>query len=91
MSDELSLTLPAELVDRIAARAAQLVVDQLEQNGRNGFLDVPGAAAFLSCPESRIYALVSARRLPVHRDGSRLLFDPAELRDYVRNGGAKRP
>ena len=61
-------------------------------NGR----DVPPdgfalAAAFLSCPPSRVYALVSARRLPVHRDGSRLLFDPAELREYVRRGGAKRP
>ena len=89
--DGFALALPAELVEQIAARAAKLVIDQLDQTGAHGFLDVSGAAAFLSCPESRIYALVSARRLPVHRDGSRLVFDPAELRDYVRNGGAKRP
>jgi excisionase family DNA binding protein len=92
VSDELfSLTLPPELVERIAAHAARLVADRLEQNGGHGFLDVPGAAAFLSCPTSRIYALVSARRIPHYRDGSRLLFDREELRNYVRNGGAKRP
>jgi excisionase family DNA binding protein len=56
-----------------------------------GFVDVQGAADFLACPKSRIYALVSARRLPHHRDGSRLLFDPAELREYVAAGGARRP
>ena len=89
--DGFALAFPAELVDQIVARTAELVLERLEQNGRNGFLNVPGAAAFLSCPESRIYSLVSARRLPVHRDGTRLLFDPAELRAYVRNGGAKRP
>jgi excisionase family DNA binding protein len=37
------------------------------------------AAEFLACPRSRIYALVSARRLPHHHDGSRLLFDRREL------------
>ena len=91
MSDELSLTLPAELVEQIAARAAELALDQLEHNGRHGFLDAAGAAAFLACPKSRIHALTSAGRIPFHKDGSRLLFDPAELRDYVLRGGAKRP
>jgi excisionase family DNA binding protein len=56
-----------------------------------GYLDAGGAAAFLACPKSRIYALVSARRIPHEKDGSRLLFDPAELRRYVREGGARRP
>ena len=47
-------------------------------------MDVAGAAEFLACGKDRIYALVSARRIPHHRDGSRLLFDRAELREYVR-------
>jgi excisionase family DNA binding protein len=55
-----------------------------------GFVDVDGAAEFLACSKSRIYALVSARRIPHHRDGSRLLFDRGELREYVRDGGARR-
>ena len=35
--------------------------------------------------------LTSAGRLPVHRDGTRLLFDRDELASWVRSGGAKRP
>lgn len=86
----LSVEINEELLERIAERAAELLV------GRQGaeparFLDVAGAAEFLACPKSRVYALVSAKRLPHHRDGSRLLFDPGELREYVRQGGARRP
>jgi excisionase family DNA binding protein len=88
----LSLGVPPELVEAIAQRAAEIV---LEQQGAAaeppGYLDVDGAAAFLACPTSRIYRLVSAKRIPHHRDGSRLLFDRGELRDYVRRGGATTP
>jgi len=49
------------------------------------------AAAYLACPKSRIYALLSARRIPHDRDGSRVLFDRAELREWVLRGGARRP
>lgn len=86
----LSLPLPDELVEQIAQRAAAILADQASA-AEAGYLDVAGAAEFLACPTSRVYALVSARRLPHHRDGSRLLFDRAELREYVANGGAKRP
>lgn len=55
------------------------------------WLDVDGAAQHLVCPRSRIYALVSARRIPHHRDGSRLLFRREELDDWVRTGGGIRP
>lgn len=75
-----------ELAERIAER-----LSLTSSNASDGFLDVDGAAAFLACPRSRIYALVSARRIPHHRDGSRLLFDRAELRDFVSRGGARRP
>jgi excisionase family DNA binding protein len=85
-----SLEIADELLERIAERAAALLADrQVAQPG--GFLDVRGAADFLACPKSRIYALVSAGRLPHHHDGSRLLFDREELREYVRRGGARRP
>jgi excisionase family DNA binding protein len=66
---QLSIALPAELVELVAERAA----------------------ANLACPTSRIYALVSARRIPHHRDGSRLLFRRAELDEWVARGGARRP
>jgi excisionase family DNA binding protein len=86
---ELAVALPDELLEQIAQRAAELVDDREPQPV--GYLDVAGAAEFLACPKSRIYALVNADRMPVHRDGSRLLFDRGELREYVRKGGAKRP
>jgi excisionase family DNA binding protein len=55
------------------------------------WLDVEGAAKHLACPRSRIYALVSARRIPHHKDGSRLLFRREELDEWVRMGGGRRP
>jgi excisionase family DNA binding protein len=86
----LLIDLPDELVDAIADK----VLDRLNLNvatpDDDGFLDVAGAARFLACPKSRIYAAVSARSIPFHKDGSRLLFDRAELRAHVHNGGAKR-
>ena len=86
-----SLTLPDETLEQIALRVAALLADQAPATENDGYLDVGGAADFLACPTSRIYALVSAKRIPHHRDGSRLLFDRNELRDYIRNGGARRP
>jgi excisionase family DNA binding protein len=86
----LSITLPEEVLEAIAERAAELLAER-QRAQPEGYLDVAGAAGFLACPTSRIYALVSANRIPHHRDGSRLLFDRAELRVHVNNGGAKRP
>jgi excisionase family DNA binding protein len=87
----LAVPLPDELVEELAGRVAALLTERQPASTDAGYLDVPGAAEFLSCPPSRIYALVSASRLPVYRDGSRLLFDRNELRAYVAAGGAKRP
>jgi excisionase family DNA binding protein len=78
-------------LEAIAERAAEIVTERLDQNNRDGFLDVAGAAEFLACKPDRIYALKSAGRIPFYKDGSRLLFDKAELREWVRNGGGKRP
>jgi len=55
------------------------------------WLDVEHAAEHIACPRSRIYALVSARRIPHYKDGSRLLFRREELDDWVRTGGGRRP
>jgi excisionase family DNA binding protein len=86
-----TLTLTDDQLEQIAERAAAILAERHVSDQVDGYLDVTGTAEFLACQPSRIYALVSAKRLPVHRDGSRLLFDRAELREYVNNGGAKRP
>ena len=84
LSDDDLDQLAALLAPRIAAR-----IDHDE--GAGGYLDVAGAAEFLACSTSRIYGLVSARRIPHYKDGSRLLFDCAELRAFVAAGGARCP
>ena len=86
----IELAFNEQLVTAIAEQTAALIRPHIASPAI-GFLDVEGAAAFLCCPRSRIYALCSANRLPHHRDGSRLLFDPDELRAYVLAGGARRP
>lgn len=85
-----AITLPDELLEQIARRVTELLADR-DAGEPAGYLDVIGASDFLACPPSRIYALVSAKRIPHHRDGSRLLFERNELREYIRNGGARRP
>ena len=84
------LTLDDETLDALA----ELVADRVAGAGDEGpepWIDVEEAAAHLACPRSRIYALVSARRIPHERDGSRLLFRRSVLDAWVEAGGAKRP
>jgi excisionase family DNA binding protein len=82
------LTLTPAMFDELVRRVAATLADE---RADDGFLDVRGAADFLSCGVDRIYALVSAGRIPVHRDGRRLLFDRTALREWVVDGGALRP
>jgi excisionase family DNA binding protein len=81
--------IPPELVETIALRAAELVESRVEEVGP--WLAAPEAAEYLRCPPSRIYRLSSLGRIPVHRDGSRLLFNRNELDAWVAQGGGKLP
>lgn len=83
----LALPVPDGFIAAVAERVAHLLA---ERESDTGFVDVEGAAAYLACPRSRIYALVSKRKIPHYKDGSRLLFDRAELRAWVERGGATR-
>ena len=54
-----------------------------------GFLDVEGAAKYLSTSQGALRAQVKRRQLPFHKTPEgRLLFDPAELEAYVRGESA---
>jgi len=79
---------PPELVEAIAERVVELLAPQL--NVPDEWLTAVEAAEYLRCPPSRIYALSSAKRTPLHRDGSRLLFRRSELDTWVKAGGGKR-
>jgi len=75
----LALTVPAALVDAIAHRTAELLADRLPEPAPDPYLTVEDAAAYLSAPASRVYDLVSLRRVRHFRDGRRLLFRRSDL------------
>jgi excisionase family DNA binding protein len=90
----LAAALLNELSDADLDQLAELLRPRLAarpSDDLSAWLAVDAAAAHLACPKSRLYALVSAGRIPFHKDGSRLLFRRDELDAWVRNGGAKRP
>ena len=73
-----------ELHDGVIDELAQSLAERVEacltgQGGGRGYLDVQGAAEYLSCPRSRIYDLTSRRQLPHYKLGSRLLFSKQEI------------
>lgn len=78
-------------LDRLAELLAPRIQSRAQADGSLGWLNVAAAAEHLACPKSRLYALVSANRIPYAKDGSRVLFDRTELDKWVRLGGGKRP
>jgi excisionase family DNA binding protein len=79
------IELPDELMNEIAQKAAEIVAER-EDRSREPWLDTRGAAEHLSCSCDRIYDLVQLGKLTPHRDGTRLLFRPEDLDDYLEDG-----
>jgi excisionase family DNA binding protein len=79
-----------DLIESVAQRAAELVAERFKA-GYEPWLDVKDAATHIACPVSRIYALVSAGRIPHRHDGSRLLFRREQLDAWIEQGGGRRP
>ncbi len=75
-------------LDTLAERLAPRLAKPAQSDG---WLTVGEAAEYLRCPKSRVYSLVSARRIPFVKDGSRTLFRRSELDAWLRGGGGKRP
>jgi excisionase family DNA binding protein len=77
------------LARALAPRLASLIGGQTEH--AEPWLTVEQASKHLACPKSRLYALVSARRVPFCKDGSRVLFRASELDEWLAKGGGRRP
>ncbi len=88
---ELTLGVPPELVEAIAERAAELLAERVAPAEDGWLRGAERIAAYIDAPPSRVYALASARRIPVHRDGSALIARRSELDEWVRTGGGRRP
>jgi excisionase family DNA binding protein len=65
---------------------AAAVSDQLHataQPAASPYMTVAEAATYIRANPQRIYDLVSSRRLPKHKDGSRVLILRSELDHYL--------
>ena len=85
----IEITIPHRTVEALAERVAELLSDRLGPQPET-WIGVEEAAVHLACPKSRIYDLVSARRIPHERDGSWLLFRRSALDGWVTSGGGRR-
>jgi excisionase family DNA binding protein len=76
------------IADRVADRVAEILADRLPAAAApaSPWLNVDEAAEYLRCTRKRIYDLTGQSRVPVHRDGSRLLFRRDELDEYLLAG-----
>lgn len=87
-----TLDIGDELVAQIAERAAELVAGRWGGEADGAWLrGAEKIAAYIDSPRSRVYALVSARRIPVHHDGAALVARRSDLDAWLMAGGAKRP
>lgn len=88
----ISFNVGDELLERIARRAAELVAVQSGEPADDGWLrGAERIASYIDAPRSRVYALVSANRIPVEHDGSALIARRSELDKWLRRGGGRRP
>jgi excisionase family DNA binding protein len=88
--EALTLTISDAQLEAIAQRAAAIAAHAPPTS--DGWLrGAERIAEYIDAPRSRIYALTSAGRIPVERDGSNLIARRSELDAWVRKGGGKRP
>jgi Helix-turn-helix domain len=87
---ELTFTVPEELLRGFEDRVRRAVADALqaeEQRLSRGFLNVDGAAAYLTFTPVAVRSLVKRQAIPYHKTANgRLLFDRRELEAWVRSG-----
>jgi hypothetical protein len=85
------LDMADDLIEQIARRAAELVRQSPAETDDGWLRGADKIADYIDSPRSRVYALVSARRIPVHHDGSALIARRSELDRWLRAGGGRRP
>jgi excisionase family DNA binding protein len=79
----LALQLPDAVVEAIAERAAELVLERLTPEPASPYLTVAEAAEHARCSRQRIYDLCSSGRLHRYKDGARVLVSRAEIEAHL--------
>jgi len=86
-----AIDLGDEFVEQVARRAADLIAERQAAPQEDAWLrGADKIAAYIDCPRSRVYALASAHRIPIHRDGSALIAKRSELDQWLLRGGGLR-
>jgi len=85
---DFALTVPPELVDAIARRAAEIVAKDLQPATTSPWLTTDEAAAYLRANRQRVFDLTSQGRLKVHKDGARNLYRREDLDVYLAGGAS---
>lgn len=91
MTTQITLDLPPEAIEAIAQRVATILAERKAPVEDGWLRGADAIASHIGAPRSRVYALTSAGRIPVERDGSALIARRSELDEWVREGGAVRP
>jgi excisionase family DNA binding protein len=85
------LQVPDGFVQAIAERVTNMLAGRIQvASTPEPWIGVDQAAEHLACPTSRIYDLVSQRRLIPRRDGRRLLFKRSHLDAAIEADGEHR-
>jgi hypothetical protein len=86
-----TLNLSPEALDELARRVAELLPNGGRHDDDGWLRGAEKIAAYIDAKPDRVYALSSAGRIPVHRDGSALIARRSELDAWIRHGGGVRP
>jgi excisionase family DNA binding protein len=81
VTDPVVIGIPAEAVELIARRAAEIVLEQDGLRIGSPWMTRKQAAEYVGLPLSR---LEKDRTIPCHRDGRRVLYHRDELDAYFR-------
>jgi excisionase family DNA binding protein len=85
----LAFEVPTELVEAIASRAAEIVLERLasEQPDGGRWMSVETAAAHLDVSVERVRKLIARRELPFYQEapGCRILLSRSELDGWMQS------
>jgi excisionase family DNA binding protein len=87
VSDELTLTLPAGLVEQIAQRVTQLLRETEQSAEQSPWLSFDQACAYLGFSQDKLYKLSARRAIPVRKKtgGQGLVFHRDELDSWMQD------
>ena len=86
----MNFSIPDELIEELAQRISDKLREQIpsQPTTTSPWLTASEAATYLGCGKRRIYDLAGANRIPLHREGSRLLFRRDDLDGWIVSGAA---